>query len=167
MLIVSPFTPSVSYGDIKVILTFESVDEILGCDHSNETSSAVLSHGTIYKLSIFQNEIWDLSWILFLGTLGSERVNEHVDCFSYRTTQNDKLFFGLRNHSYSRDWLWKLASFKGRNKGAAIYVENTTTVHNLLFNARTLWLNNLKVTFLLVRCSCKIQKLLLFVHGQG
>ena len=32
----------------KVILTFESVDEILWCDHSNETSSAVVSHGTIY-----------------------------------------------------------------------------------------------------------------------
>ena len=28
-------------------LTFESVDEILLCDHSNETSSAVFSNGTI------------------------------------------------------------------------------------------------------------------------
>ena len=32
----------------KVVLTFESVDEILWCDHSNETSSAVLSHDAIY-----------------------------------------------------------------------------------------------------------------------
>ena len=32
----------------KVVLTFESVDEILWCYHSNETSLAVLSHGTIY-----------------------------------------------------------------------------------------------------------------------
>ena len=31
-----------------VVLTFESVNEIIWCDHSNETSSAVLSHGTIY-----------------------------------------------------------------------------------------------------------------------
>ena len=31
-----------------MVLTFESVDEILLCDHSNETSAAVLSHGTIY-----------------------------------------------------------------------------------------------------------------------
>jgi len=31
-----------------VILTFESVVEILWCDHSNETSSAALSHGTIW-----------------------------------------------------------------------------------------------------------------------
>ena len=31
----------------KVILTFESVDEILKCDHSNETSLVVLLHGNI------------------------------------------------------------------------------------------------------------------------
>ena len=31
----------------SVVLTFESVDKILWCDHSNETSLAVLSHGTI------------------------------------------------------------------------------------------------------------------------
>ena len=31
-------------------LTFVSVDEILWCYHSNKTSSAVLSHGTIYLL---------------------------------------------------------------------------------------------------------------------
>jgi len=61
----------------------------------------------------------------------------------------------------------KFASFKGLNKSAAIYVESTTAVHNLLFYVRTLWLNNLTVTFLLVRCSCKIQHLLLFVHRQG
>ena len=32
----------------KVVLTFESVDEILKCNHSNETFSAALSCGTIY-----------------------------------------------------------------------------------------------------------------------
>ena len=31
----------------NVVLTFESVDEILWCDHSNETSSTVLLHGNI------------------------------------------------------------------------------------------------------------------------
>jgi len=36
----------------KVILTSESVDEILQCDHSNDSSSAVLSHGTI-SISVF------------------------------------------------------------------------------------------------------------------
>ena len=32
----------------NVVLTFEFVDEILWCYYSNETSSEVLSHGTIY-----------------------------------------------------------------------------------------------------------------------
>ena len=34
-----------------------------------------------------------------------------------------------------------LPSFKGHNKGAAVYVESTTTVRNLLFYVGTLWLN--------------------------
>ena len=32
----------------KVILSFDSVDEILKCDYSNESSSAVLSCGVVY-----------------------------------------------------------------------------------------------------------------------
>ena len=32
----------------KVILTFESVDEILKCDHSNESYRAVRSCGAVY-----------------------------------------------------------------------------------------------------------------------
>jgi len=85
------------------------MDEILWCDHSNESYWAVLSCGTVYfavqggskfwvygwnpmvlpfkwnlfsstfmwyylYLSILQNEMWDLSWILILGTLGSKTV---------------------------------------------------------------------------------------------
>ena len=36
---------------LYVVLTFYSVDEILWCDHSSETSSAVLSHGTVFFCS--------------------------------------------------------------------------------------------------------------------
>ena len=43
----------------SVVLTFESVDKILWCDHSNETSSAVLFHGTISFFIILQTVIWD------------------------------------------------------------------------------------------------------------
>ena len=32
----------------KVVLTFESVDEILKCDHSNESYRGVLSCGAVY-----------------------------------------------------------------------------------------------------------------------
>jgi len=59
-----------------VILISESVDEILWCDHSNETSPAVLSHGAITFKYILQNDIWDLSGILILGTLGRKRVKK-------------------------------------------------------------------------------------------
>ena len=36
-----------------VALTFESVSEILWCDHSKEISSTVLSHGTICLFFFF------------------------------------------------------------------------------------------------------------------
>ena len=59
----------------EVVLTFESVDQILWCDHSNETSSAVLSHGTIYLVCSFnfwipsQNPmVWPFKWNLFSST---------------------------------------------------------------------------------------------------
>ena len=60
----------------KVILTFEFVDEILWCDHSNESS---LSAGTFtwyyLFLKILENEIWKFGRNLRLATFGSERVN--------------------------------------------------------------------------------------------
>ena len=37
-----------------MILTSESVGEILWCDHSNQTSSAVLSHGNIDILVFYK-----------------------------------------------------------------------------------------------------------------
>ena len=43
-----------------MIVTSESVGEILWCDHSNETSSTVLSYGTI-----LENEIWISLDVLF------------------------------------------------------------------------------------------------------
>ena len=46
------------------VMRTTEVDEILWCDHSNETSSAALSHGTFYILGFYKNEIGDLCWIL-------------------------------------------------------------------------------------------------------
>ena len=37
-----------------MVLTFGSVDEILWFNHSNETSLAVLSHGTIYMYVFYK-----------------------------------------------------------------------------------------------------------------
>ena len=36
----------------KVVLTFESVDKILWCDHSNESYWAALSCGTVYYAAL-------------------------------------------------------------------------------------------------------------------
>ena len=38
----------------SVVLTFEPVDKILWCDRSNETSSAVLLHDTIWFLIFYK-----------------------------------------------------------------------------------------------------------------
>ena len=68
-LILSP--PESIMETCSVVLTFKSVNQILWCDHSNETSLAVLLYGTICFFNILQNEIWDFSGILFFSTLGS------------------------------------------------------------------------------------------------
>ena len=41
----------------RVVLTFESVDEILKCYHSNETSLAELLHGSIYFLGFTKGNL--------------------------------------------------------------------------------------------------------------
>ena len=48
------------------------------------------------------------------------------------------------------NWLGNPANFKATNKDQKIYVGRSTTLHNLLFCAHTLWLNYVTVTFLLV-----------------
>ena len=42
------FSSTFTWYYLYAVLTFESVEEILWCDHPNETSSAELLHGTIY-----------------------------------------------------------------------------------------------------------------------
>jgi len=42
----------------KVVLTFESTDEILKCDHSNESYWAVLSCGAVYYAVQRDSNFW-------------------------------------------------------------------------------------------------------------
>ena len=67
-----------------VVLTFESVDEILWCDHSNEISLGVFLHSTIcfagfekMKFGIFL----DFSWIFKAGV--TVRIKEMVESRRY------------------------------------------------------------------------------------
>ena len=46
----------------KVVPTFESVDEILKCDHSNESYRAVLSCGTVYNAVQGGSNFWVCGW---------------------------------------------------------------------------------------------------------
>ena len=61
----------------NVVLTFEFVNEILQSDHSNETSLAVLLHGT-FRFLRFSKMKFGIFLELFLmfGTLGSKRVKD-------------------------------------------------------------------------------------------
>ena len=49
----------------SVVLTFESVDEILWCDHSNETSLPVLLHGNNCFLIFYKMNFGVLYKLLF------------------------------------------------------------------------------------------------------
>ena len=57
----------------KVALTFESVDETLWCDHSNETSLPVLTHGATCFSKFHKMEFGIFRRILPLDTFGSKR----------------------------------------------------------------------------------------------
>ena len=46
----------------KVVLTFDSVDEILKCDHSNESYWAVLSCGTVHFAVQGGSNFWVYGW---------------------------------------------------------------------------------------------------------
>ena len=61
---------------LYVVLTFESVDEILWCYHSNETSSAVLSHGTIYLVCSSFKSAYKNLWSPFKNI--SSAVLSHI-----------------------------------------------------------------------------------------
>ena len=58
---------ALSYGVYNAVqggqvLTFESVDEILKCDHSNESYWAILSCGTIYYAVQGGCNFWVCGW---------------------------------------------------------------------------------------------------------
>ena len=55
-LLLNPLTPRVSYGDIQVILTSGSVDEILTIQMKPLQQ---FFHMTLFIFQYFTNEIWD------------------------------------------------------------------------------------------------------------
>ena len=78
----------------SVVLTFESVDEILWCDHSNETSSAVLLHGAICFSILYKTKFGIFLNSQCLAPLAVKGLNEkhgsshgnhgEMNCFTLR-----------------------------------------------------------------------------------
>ena len=83
----------------KVVLTFESVDEILKCDRSNESYWAVLSYGTVYytdqsgfifRVCGWNPMLWTFKWN-FYAVLFFRPIMSDVDCSLTDKEQFDKI----------------------------------------------------------------------------
>ena len=80
-------------------LTFASVDKILWCDNSNESSPPVLTHGAIF-FKISQNEISTFSRNLLLAKFGSERVRGiyHATCYLFKKLERFSRQLNFKNN---------------------------------------------------------------------
>ena len=92
---------------LKVVLTFESVDKILWCDHSNETPSACTFKWPYLFSKFFKTKFGNFCSILPLSTLGTERVKNHERkadkgdpelFFFFASHRTPRAFFCLRLH---------------------------------------------------------------------
>ena len=70
----------------SVVLTFESVDEILLCEHSNKTSSAELLHGTICVLIFYKMKFLALSGVKGLKNDGQNTYLDHPNAGNKATS---------------------------------------------------------------------------------
>ena len=84
----------------NAVLTFESVDKILWRDHSNETSLAILLHGTICFSILYKMKFGILSELLSLALLGILGLNWqelsrffNIDGFSCLQMTSPSLFY--------------------------------------------------------------------------
>ena len=92
---------------LKVVLTFESVDKILWCDHSNETPLPVLSNGPICfqnftkrNLGIFV-QFCPWAHLALKGLKNHERKADKGDpelFFFFASHRTPRAFFCLRLH---------------------------------------------------------------------
>ena len=67
---VNPFTPSPRVNKLNVVVPFESVDEYLVCDYSNESYWAVIACGTVCFYQCCKMKFKIFSSILNLALLG-------------------------------------------------------------------------------------------------
>ena len=77
----------------KVVLTFESVDEILWCDHSNESHWAILSSRTVYYAVQRGSNVLSL-WMKSYGvTIEMKATEQYFPVILFITLYNVVLTF--------------------------------------------------------------------------
>ena len=93
----------------KVFLNFDSVDEILWSDHSNETSLPVISHGAIWLSKFYKMKFLNFWWILLLVIFGSERCSLGFSTQKSKATTTVDVFFidsGCEMAKAWAKWAW-------------------------------------------------------------
>ena len=127
----------------KVVQTFESVDEILQCDHSNESYWAVLSCGAVYYavqggsnfwVCRWNPKVWPFKWKLLSSTLlvmfiilykVARSLDEILQCDHSNEMKNWEKCCVLVCASLVKWTLWAVQLFVG--------VENCNRFINLLW----------------------------------
>ena len=81
--LLTPSLPEYLMEFCKVTLTFESVDEILRCDHSNESSLLVLSHDAICLSKFLKMKCGNLVEICLRPHLAVKGLTTHTSKFQF------------------------------------------------------------------------------------
>ena len=94
----------------KEVLPLESMDEILGCDHSNESYWAVLSCGTVYYAVQGSSNFWVCGWnpVVWSFNVSSWTVLYFGDV--YHAVQSSSNFWVCGWNPIVWPFTWKLLS---------------------------------------------------------
>ena len=137
-------------------LTFESVDEILWCDHSNESSLPVLSHCAIcfskrYKMK-FANLVEICLW-LHLAVKGLIKSDDYYSGMfplpRWRTRGNGRTWWTRwtrGNRRTRRDWRpWAIRGASGNGRNARLAMkkkqqqQQQRQIYNILSKIKKFW----------------------------
>ena len=101
--------------DDKVVLTSESVHKILWCDHSNETSLPVLSHGAICFATFYKNKIGNFVEIWLCPLLTAKGLKQQYPSDVAPLTVTHKFFAAPKPPGKTRA-SWCVASSSAREE---------------------------------------------------
>ena len=133
----------------KVTLTFESVDEILWCDHSNESSLPVLTHGAICFPKFHKMKFGNLVQICFRLNLAVKSsvltgVFGNLTLLSFHYTSSE-LFSDLpllpphvaEDTNIKFSWLYVRSKHLKEIHTKLALVNSVETINNIIFRPIT------------------------------